>query len=259
MGRLALLHSRTGAPNGGRSGVRRLVGRLDLAGVVLANAWSLGPQGSPTFIKSCLCDMAALRDTLVPLLAYLAIEQVCQISVVCPSLLPGISEAIIAAALGGELSLLHYLEPFCDSQELPVACARFYRQIIGLWRRNALENTVVQMLLERMLTQPGGNSIAPNCVEGLAQDTEAKNRMTSSLHSTLRKVCARELDSCVPQSDFGTRCVVSSENSVVLRDPLSVVSPFMLRGWPLAVAGRPVTLADHLYDYLCLTTRRAGE
>ena len=154
----------------------RLAGRLDLAKVALAQAWSLDPEGGPTLIESCLSDDDALQDTLVPLLSYLAIEQVCQIAIESPSLLPGISEAIVAASLGGDLSLLHYLEPFCDSQELPGSCARFYRQVIGLWRRNALENPRVQLCPERTVTEADCHNIPPNYFEGLVQDTETKNR-----------------------------------------------------------------------------------
>jgi hypothetical protein len=123
-----------------------LRGQYNLAGLIIARAWELDPQGGVSVLGSTLDTIRARVQTrdLLPLIAYLQIDQVASVCDSRTTLVPLLCEILCLVSVTSDSTCLAFLESLLRRYELPPPCSRLYQAMIELWRASGATDVRLQ-------------------------------------------------------------------------------------------------------------------
>jgi hypothetical protein len=113
--------------------IRRLRGRVDVAGIILAHLWRLDAAEGLNLVKLSPATMAFIADRagMAKFLSFLNYGQLRELAGEVPQYGPSVAELLFAGAVcHGRMELLEYLDPLLDIVDLHPLCAAFYRASI---------------------------------------------------------------------------------------------------------------------------------
>ncbi|MGD0042562.1 MAG: hypothetical protein ABSE84_19525, partial [Isosphaeraceae bacterium] len=134
--------------------IERLLGRRDLAGLVLALSWHETSEKGLDLVGALIRELRDPSDRAQwsELLSYLGIDQVVRVAEAHPALLPAVAEMLLSVAVRSDPSVLSYFERLLQLPAMDTVCARVYAAVVESWWRGEL-NEPLEAIRARLVPE----------------------------------------------------------------------------------------------------------